>query len=428
MFILKVTVLPADTFVCLNQTLLSDQDRKIIMMLYQPIIGANAVSLYFTLWSYLDKGELFSLEWTHHHLMTNMGLKLEDIIEARERLEAIGLLKTFLKKDHVHNFVYQLYSPLSPSEFINNPILGVALYGNVGEREYEKILSYFKMPKINLKEYEEITCLFTDVFDAVPRQKIDVLESIYRRKNKQNIVISKIDLDEIISTLPEEYLNIRSITKDIKDLIYKLVFIYHLSDDHLLHIIRNSITPKRTIDRKLLRENARRLYKFENEGGLPTLIYKNQPEYLKQGVSENTKRAKMIYYFENMSPYSFLSSKYKGGRPPKAELVILEYLAVDLSISPGVINVIVDYVLKINNHKLTKNFVIAIAAQFKKAGIETVESAMMFAEKEYKGRKKITRERCKKIEKPTWFDQKIEAVTPLEKEKKELETMLEGFR
>ncbi len=81
-------------------------------MLYQPIIGTIAVSLYFTLWSYLDKLEVKSSEWTHHHLMTSMRVRLDEIAEARTKLEAIGLMKTFIKKGNINNFVYELYSPL----------------------------------------------------------------------------------------------------------------------------------------------------------------------------------------------------------------------------------------------------------------------------------------------------------------------------
>jgi len=54
---MNTNLLPADTFVVINKTILNDQDRKILVMLYQPIIGTVATNLYFTLWSYFDKSE-----------------------------------------------------------------------------------------------------------------------------------------------------------------------------------------------------------------------------------------------------------------------------------------------------------------------------------------------------------------------------------
>ena len=60
-----------------------------------PEIEELMVNLYLTLWMDLDKAELMSKENNHHHLMTSMSMPLEKIVMAREKLEAIGLLKTF---------------------------------------------------------------------------------------------------------------------------------------------------------------------------------------------------------------------------------------------------------------------------------------------------------------------------------------------
>ena len=175
-----VNILPADTFVVVNRTILNENDRKIISMLYQPIIGSVATSLYYTLWSDLDKTELLSMEYTHHHLMTSLRMKLDVIITARKKLEAVGLLKTFLKKDNVNNYVYELYSPISANEFFNHPVLNIVLYNNVGKKEYENLLKYFKVPKINLSSYNDITSSFDDVFDSVPSNTYDNLNDDLR--------------------------------------------------------------------------------------------------------------------------------------------------------------------------------------------------------------------------------------------------------
>ena len=92
-----INILPADTYIVINRTILTENDRKILTMLYQPIIGSFACNLFFTLWMDLDKGEFMSEENNHHHLMTSTGLSLNELIMAREKLEAIGLLKTFYK-------------------------------------------------------------------------------------------------------------------------------------------------------------------------------------------------------------------------------------------------------------------------------------------------------------------------------------------
>ena len=113
-----MSVLPADTFIVVNKTVLSDKDRNILKLLYQPIIGHEAISLYYTFWSYLDKSELLSNEWTHHHILKDMLISNSEFEDAKVKLEAVGLLKTYVKNGNINNYVYELYSPISACEFI----------------------------------------------------------------------------------------------------------------------------------------------------------------------------------------------------------------------------------------------------------------------------------------------------------------------
>ena len=52
--------------------------------------------------------EIMSTEYTHHHLITNMQISLNEIVEVRKRLEAIGLLKTYFKDDTINNFAWRI--------------------------------------------------------------------------------------------------------------------------------------------------------------------------------------------------------------------------------------------------------------------------------------------------------------------------------
>ena len=422
---LKEKVLPADTFIVINKTILNEYDRKLLIMLYQPIIGYKAISLYFSLWMYLDKREVMSNEFTHHQLMMTMQLKLSEIVEAREKLEAIGLLKTYVRKSNINNFVYEIYSPISAYEFLNNPVLVTALYNNIGKNEYEKIIEYYKIPRISLKEYEEITCSFNEIFKSVNISGFERLENVNKYSSNKINVESKIDLDNIISLIPEELFNVRSLTNETKELINKISFIYNYDDVRMSELIRESLTDKKTIDKQALKINSRKYYQFENSGKLPSLVYRTQPEYLRKPVGDTSNRAKIIYQFETTTPYDYLQSKYKNSKPSKTDIAILEYLLLDMNLNAGVVNVLVDYVLKINNNKLSKNFVDAIASQWAKSKIETVEEAMKIAEKEYKNKK--TTKKDKKEEKPIWFNQNIEENTASEEEIKEMEKMFSKF-
>ena len=433
----NLTILPADSYIVINKTTITESDRKIISMLYQPIIGYTAVSLYYTLIDDLDKLQLMSEEFTHHHLMATMQLKLDDIIIAREKLEGVGLIKTYVKKGNINSFVYLLYSPITANEFFNHPILNVVLYNNLGKKEYEKILNYYKVPRINLKDYDEITCSFDEAFTSISGNILDMPDDIIKR-DSNNIQITKgIDFNMLISSIPSSTINEKCFNKETKELINALSFTYNLSTLDIQGLVKNSINEKGMIDKTELRKNCRDYYKFDNNGKLPTLIYNKQPDYLKKPTGDNSKWAKMVYTFENLTPYQFLKAKYKNGEPTERDLRLIESLLIEQKLNSGVVNVLIAYVLKINNEKLSKSYVETIAGQWKRLNVETVEEAMRITEKEHKKMKKLFDEK-KKPSSPTtrkqsipekavpaWFNQNPENATLTQSEQQEMDKTLE---
>ena len=429
-------LLPADTYIVVNKTILQEDDRKKITMLYQPIIGHTAVSLYFTLIDDLEKREFMSGELTHHHLVSTMKTKLPDIIIAREKLEAVGLLKTFFKEENVNNYIYVLYSPLPINEFFNHPILSVVLYNNLGKKEYEKLVNYFKLPKINLKDYKDITASFSSIFSSVSGTVLTDTEDVVE-KNIGNIKIDdKIDFDLLISSIPKSIVSEKCFNEDTRNLINSLAFTYNIDDLNMQGLVRNSLNEKGLIDKEELIKSARGFYQFDNAGKLPTLVYSKQPDYLKNPNGDTSKRARMIYTFENVTPYDYLKSKYKHGEPTRGELQIIEELMTKQKLKPGVVNVLISYVLKINNNKFTKKYVESIASQWCRLNIETVEDAMAIAEKEHKKNKKmmekvtsskVVNKKEKEDDLPPWFEKNIEKQEISKEEQEEFDNLIKNF-
>jgi len=422
-----ITLLPADKYVVINKTILTEVDKKNLINLYEPIIGFGATSLYLTLWSDLDRLELFSKDFTHHHLMSILKCDLDNIKHAREALEAVGLMKTYYKEGDINSYVYELYSPLSASEFFNNPILNIVLYNNIGEEEYNNLKKVYKKINIDLRDYEDITKTLNETFEST---NVPVIEAREREVLPLNIS-SDIDFDMIVSSMPRGIINEKDFNKKMKELIINLSFIYDLDTLKITELIRASINEKGSIDKETLRKNARKYYQFNN-GTLPTLIYRTQPEYLKTPLGDNSKKGRIIGVFENTSPYDFLKNKYKGASPTARDLKLLEMLMIDLELNPAVVNVLIDYVLKKNNNKLSLNYVETIAGQWKRSGVKTAREAMELAEKEHKKslRKNLKQENSKVKEAPVpvWFDQKIEKENVTDEEAQELEELLKEFR
>lgn len=76
---------------------LSDQEKEVLTFLYQPIVGANAFSLYWLLLSETtdseENGSLF-----HADLISLLDLSCQQLEEACYKLEGIGLLETYKKQ------------------------------------------------------------------------------------------------------------------------------------------------------------------------------------------------------------------------------------------------------------------------------------------------------------------------------------------
>ena len=426
------TILPADVYTIINRTILTDFERKTIITLYEPIIGCEAVSLYFTLWQDLERSKITGDKFNHHHLMSCLKLGLEPVTKAREALEGMGLLRSFYKSGDVNEYIYEIYSPLSPYEFFNHPIFNVVLYNNIGSLEYDNLSKYYKKEKQVPKDYVEITTPLDEGFKTVSMANlIDDNDVVKTEEIGPNLSSDYIDFDLLISALPKGLVNEKVFNKPTRKLINSLAFVYDLDTLKMSELVRMVVNENGIIDKNSLRLNARKYYQFNNNGTLPTIIYRSQPEHLKTPEGDTSNRGKMIYIFENTSPFDFLRSKYHGVEPTARDLKILEYLAIDLELKPAVINVLIDYVLRINNNKLTSAYVETIAGQWKRLNLETADAAMRIAEKEHKKNKsKVFTNKTIKKEAPTpiWFNSKIETKEIDDKDKAEIETMLKEFR
>lgn len=426
----KYTLLPADTYVVINKTILHDEDRKILTDLYLPIIGADAVMLYFCLWSSLDNSQIVSKDFSHQKLVSSLRMTINEIYDNRSKLEAIGLIKTLVKEGEVNNYIYELYSPASATEFLSHPILNIVLYSNIGKIEYDNLVKAYKLPRFNTSNYNDITKSFNDVFESTGMTSYDLSLDDIRKYNKLKLNInSNFDFNFLINSIPKNIDVNRVFTKEIKELIINLSFIYDIDAIHMSNIIKACLNERGTINRELLRKSSRNYYQFDNGGILPTIIDNSQPEYLRKPVGDTSNRAKMIYTFETISPRELLIKKNNGSEPTRRDLKLLEDLLVDYKLKPGVVNVLIDYILNVNNKKLTRNYVETLAGEWQRLGIETVEEAMSTAEKEHKKRnKKVIKNENINVKTPDWFDKNITKNSISSDEENQLEELLKEYK
>jgi replication initiation and membrane attachment protein len=454
-------LIPIDRYLVTSNGLLHEYDRKVLTFLYQPLIGSTCLSLYMTLWAELEENRLWSESSTHHLLMNLLSVNLKDIHEARLNLEGIGLLKTYVKSDDSgRSFIYELHPPLNPEQFFLDGMLNIYLYRKIGKTHFTRLKRFFSDKQKPLEEdYVEVTRAFQDVFasatpgslqymqehseelDAEPAQ-----EFIGRQDQKPiQIETSSFDFEMLMAGLNESLVPQKSLTKKVKEVISNLAFLYGISPIEMKNFILGAINENDEIDIEDLRKGARDWYQFENYDQLPSLINRTQPAVHQVQLTEpKTQEEKLIRYYETTPPIVIFKELSGGVEPSVSNLKILEEVMIKYKLPPGVVNVLIEVVLRKTDMKFTKNFVESIASHWARLKIKTVKEAMEAARKEERSFKdskktgKSTKQKPIRTEVlPDWFDDKgkesvkepaKENNTELEARKRAIEEKLKAFR
>ncbi len=393
-------LLPIDRYSVTANGLLHDYDRKVLTFLYQPLIGASCVSLYMTLWAELEENRLWSESHSHHSLMNFMEMNLKAIYENRLKLEGIGLLKTFVKKDEDRrSFIYELQPPLTPEQFLSDGMLNIYLYRKIGKSQYLRVKRFFTEKAIHDSEFANVTKAFQDVFssghpsvysideETLQDTSITDGERLIGRADGNSIKVEPINFnfDLLLAGLHENLVAKSAFTHQVKEAVKNLAFLYGMDALQMKNIILSAITENNEIDIEELRKAARDWYQFENHDKLPALIEKTQPVIYQTSKQEpKTMEERLIHYFETTSPLQFLRDKSGGAEPSKADIKIIEDVMFQQKLNPGVVNVLIDNVLQKTDMKLTKNYVEKIASHWARKNIKTVKEAMELAKMEHR--------------------------------------------
>jgi replication initiation and membrane attachment protein len=454
-------LIPIDRYLVTSNGLLHEYDRKVLTFLYQPLIGSTCLSLYMTLWAELEENRLWSESSTHHLLMNLLSVNLKEIYEARLNLEGIGLLKTYVKSDDSgRSFIYELHPPLNPEQFFLDGMLNIYLYRKIGKNHFSRLKRFFSDKQKPLEEdYVEVTRAFQDVFASATPGSLQYMqehseeleaepaqEFIGRNGQKPiQIDTSSFDFEMLMAGLNESLVPQKSLTKKVKEVISNLAFLYGISPIEMKNFILGAINEKDEIDIEDLRKGARDWYQFENYDQLPSLINRTQPAVHQVQLTEpKTQEEKLIRYYETTPPIVIFKELSGGVEPSVSNLKILEEVMIKYKLPPGVVNVLIEVVLRKTDMKFTKNFVESIASHWARLKIKTVKEAMEAAIKEERSFKeskktgKSTKQKPIRTEVlPDWFDDKgkesvkepdKENNTELEARKRAIEEKLKAFR
>lgn len=419
-------ILAIDRYVVSSNGLLYDYDRKILSLLYQPLIGSLTFSLFMTLWSELEENRLWGESSSHHRLMCLMDINLRDIYHARLKLEGIGLLKTYVKTDeNERSFIYELQTPLSPEQFFQDGMLNVFLYRKIGKNHYLRLKQFFSDRNArSISEYKDVTKSFENVYASISPESFnqfkheDELETdqilIGRQISKElSVSQNSFNFDLLLSGLKDSLVSKSAFNAKVREAISNLAFLYEIDAIQMQKIVLDSITPDDEISIDELRKHAREFYKIEHYNEPPVLVDRIQPEIYHSGIeAPKTKEEIQAHYYETVSPRQFLEDISGGAQASSADLKIIEEVMLEQRLLPGVVNVLIHFIMLRSNMKLTKSYVKKIASQWARLEIKTVKDAMELARSEHKEEKKSNRRsqakpiRTEKL--PEWFEKNKE--------------------
>ena len=390
-------LLPVDPYTVSSGSIIQHIDLKIVNYLYQPLIGPFACQLYATLYHEVeDRETLGQNTFTHHHLMIRMNSALNVLLKERKKLEAIGLLKVYRKDEgERQSFMYLLQPPLTPTSFFSDGLMNIYLYNRVGKKEYLRLKSLFTMPLTIDHNSEDITAGFNDVFASLHPSELmeghntdgvsDGRETFDRHEGVPQLQFH-FDFDHLYRLLSDVIISKDAFTDDVKVAIDKLAFVYRLGASEMSQIIQSAFLHTGVIDIEMLRKEVRNFYQLEHGNQLPSLALRHQPARDREMDYHEPKDdyERQIQHFETISPYDLLKSMAGGAKPVPSDIKIIEETLFDQKLNPGVMNVLLSYVMITNDYKLVKGYIQKIAGHWARKKITTVPAAMELAKSEHK--------------------------------------------
>lgn len=422
-------------YYCYRDFSLSTVDYRMLSLIYKPLVGAFAISLYEQLCITVPEGKTgYSAIEPHRRLLLGLGLALNDksrgyLLEQLSKLEAIGLLQSsrFMQEEQGdYIYEYELAAPLSPSEFFTNIHLTMLLRDKLGkyavidireqlhaaipvelsEMEYEKenlSVPFYEIFKLNahIADHELDQALqevaparaassvistasagytFAEISIRFPRNSnnryfVEQLRNNPEQLAQINYVAYKYELSitQVSRLLDEDH--VFDVTGELDfDLLQRLA----------VQLFRQDKKHEEELQTKLARTA---MYQSEDEAEDHSSTMDEQPEV---DVDEQyyLPVPKLLADYCNISQYNALMrnephiqflKRYFPGQVPDWILNVFERIDLHYKLAPPVINVLIHYGIGMNDTgRVTKAYLDSIASNMLMKGITTYEKAVQY--------------------------------------------------
>ncbi|GEM05014.1 replication initiation and membrane attachment protein [Halolactibacillus miurensis] len=382
-------VLPADGYRTTKMFDLSDEQYQALYQLYQPIIGIEALSLYMTLYHQIA----FHDRHSHHYLMQLLNQSLTTIYDARTKIEAIGLLETYRYEDDQQTlYDFHLKSPMTPVGFMSDDVLSQMLYHQIGKQKFQSLKSKILERTAFTPSGEPITHTFSDVFlhqpvDIEMDQTEETAKIKHQPKRQDWITDTVIDFDWLSQNLQSRMLNDDVIlSRDNQRFINQMAVLYNLSNSEVDKLLQWSIDSEHRLDKEAFKEAC--LDAIDVQPSKQQVI--TQRERLKKSevddsptTAPQSKKARFIEQMETLSPKELIEDLSGEAAASTQDIKMIADIMEKQALSPGVMNVLIHYVMLKSDMKLSRAYMEKIASHWARKQIKTVTQAMALAKEEH---------------------------------------------
>lgn len=403
-----------NNFKVTTSSLLSDGDWKILTLLYEPLCGYGALSLYLTLWSKFRDKEIH----THKSLFDSMECNVMEFEKFRDKLEGLGLLKTLVKEETTSLYCYELYSPLAPKDFFKHELLATLLKQKLDGEDFSKLKDMFTINDVVNDEFFDVSHSFNEVYnldlnDTMTLKTImnDEDELAHRKSAK---IKANFSLEIFLLALKENKIRKSLITNSFVELMESMANLYRLDEYEMCSILLTCIEGIGTQEKINYETFKRKCFEYRKVVKVSAKDVRAL-ENRKQGIS---KKAEML---QELEPFQFLRIKQGNMEPSAQDVKLVEDLSFMSKLNPGVINVLLDYVMLKKQNTLPYNYVMKIASSLARENIKTAIEAMEYFTnyKSYNTASKETKKETNSYEKiDSESDSNIDEALELEKLKK----------
>ncbi|MGO3731599.1 MAG: replication initiation and membrane attachment family protein [Vagococcus sp.] len=395
---------PKDSFSVVLGNHIGDIDYKVLNLLYQPIIGIDAYGLMNTLLVESDiMRQTNQPQFLHTILLDRLDLGIPQLYQARVKLEAVGLLKTFVRLTDSHrHFVYEIQKPLDPGVFLSDDVLSLLLLEKIGEERLKVMADKFSFKRQDMEDYTEVTRNFMQVFPFDPLMLSSYQESLSQIKEKVivkeetatvQLNIATFDWDFFLQTLGSLPVDNDQLTKELKKTIETFHYLYGINELDMQDYIKQSldyVTNKVNVKefKQLVYKQYHKRRKQNDVPAMPeTDITANLTVTEKKTLKENTLKLDgfsegeiaVLKACESTPPMIFLKAlkTQKKGFVSSNERWTVENLKTQSGLPDAVINVLIHYMLVVQGHSsLNQNMVNSIANDWSQSQIYAPETAL----------------------------------------------------